>query len=400
MPNIMLMLLIIILIIIIIYNTNNYKEGINLGKVKKAIKDVGKFGSDIGKLGKKLGKEMSKVKDLGKEIEKTAKVPIKMIKDLPKEIENIAKEAENKIKGAFDEAKDFLKGIIDEVWDEIKSIIKKIEKIPKQVEDLAESIFLDYIPNFLKECWNQFNKHVIKPIKDFFNNIGYLFTHTGDVFKEIIKKLISIPTCIPIYMIEASRSGYNYVYKKYFPGWLRSIMEFIDTYIIQLIIVPVFGFFLYITKLILQLLGFNFPSYDYESKKQKCMDFGPIFTFFSKLIGVLTEVFNILETIFDALNIDEIIDAIMSIFTGKKKKKKSSSSSRVQNTVKNTVDGLINTTTGTIDNISSTSQNSINNTLDSAKNMLSSVGIDVPTTDISGSLSNVQSSISSLKGFF
>ena len=54
MPNIMLILVIIILIIIIIYNITSYREGVNLGKVKRAIKDVGKFGSDIGKLGKKF----------------------------------------------------------------------------------------------------------------------------------------------------------------------------------------------------------------------------------------------------------------------------------------------------------------------------------------------------------
>ena len=344
---------------------------------------------------------MSKVKNLGKEIEKIARVPIKMADDLSREINNIAKQAEKQITGAFDETKNFFKDLIDEVWNEIRKITKEIEKIPAKVEKMANDIFLGYIPDFMQECWNQFNKYVIKPIQKFFKNIGYLFLSTGNVFKEIIVKMMSIPSCVPIYILESLRVGSKHIYDKYFPGWFRQIIDFINTYIIQLIIVPIFGFFLYITKLILQLFGFNFPSFDYGFKKDKCLDFGPLGKVFKLLTTVIKEIFNILETIFDALNIDKIIKKIMSVFTGKRKKKRTSSpTSRVQNTVKNTVDNLINTTTGTIDNISSTTQNSINDTLDSAKNMLSSIGIDVPSTDISGSINSAQSNIASLRGFF
>lgn len=53
-----------------------------------------------------------------------------------------------------------------------------------------------------------------------------------------------------------------------------------------------------------------------------------------------------------------------------------------------------------MNNISSTAESSINNTLDGTKDMLSSIGIDVPSTDISESLNNVRSNIASLSGFF
>jgi gas vesicle protein len=383
MPNIMFILFIILIIVlIIIYHFSRKKEGI-IGKINKAIKDVGKFGKDIGDLGKKLGNEISKVKDLGKEIEKIADVPIKMAEDLGNEIANIAKKAENQVTNAFDEVKSFLEGLLDEVWGEIKKIIDEIEKIPKQVEDLATSIFTEYIPDFLETCWDFFYDKVLKPMISFFSKIGGLFENVGDVFETIIKKLLSIPSCVPIYMIEASRAGMKYAYKKFCPGWFREIVDFVNKYIIQLIVIPVFGFFIYITKFVLELLGFNFKLYDYGAVKRKCLDFGPITKIFKIFIGAIQEVIEFITMIFDALNITEIINEIMAIFLGKKKKKSSSIS--VTKVAKDTIDNVTNT-------VSKTTQDTLTN----AKNMLSSVGIEVPSTNISGALTRIESNVGSL----
>ena len=407
MKNVMLTLLIILIIILTIFfirHIGNYKEGINLNKVKTAIKDVGKFGNDIKNIGSELGNQIKKVDNLGndltkfgKEIEKTSQIPVKMANDLDREIQKISKKAEKQITNSFNETKNFFDDLVDEVWTETRKITKEIEQVPFKVEKISNDIFLGYIPDFIRECWYQFDKYVITPIRKFFTNIGYLFLSTGNVFKEIILKIISIPSCVPIYVIESSRAGFKYIYDKYFPSWFKQVIDFINTYIIQLIIVPIFGIFIFITKFILQIFGFKFPSYDYESNKNKCFNFGPLNKVFELLITAIKEIFNILETIFDALNIDKIINEIMSVFTGKRKKRKSSpTTSRVQNTV----DNFIDTTNNTMNNISSTAESSINNTLDGTKDMLSSIGIDVPSTDISESLNNVRSNIASLSGFF
>lgn len=338
---------IIILCLIIIYSIKrhfkkyiyNNRESFNVNEIRRAIDKVGNFGRDIGNLGRQLGEQIGKVGNLGKEITdlgpdiaRIAQYPVELGGRLVSEVENIANKAEDFIVDEFDKIKDeivdiandvsrFATDAIGTIRDQIEDIGDVIEQIPGQVVNLANDIFGKYIPWVFREGWMYFKRYVIDPIVDFFRSIGGVFDVIGDVFRELFDVLLRTPSCIPIYLYDASVALTIAFLKTVLPGWLKDIIRWIHSNITKPIIIPVFNFVIGILKTFFELIGFNFNFDAFAEKQRKCYNFGPL----NYIIKAFKELFDFvkmaLDELFKLIPIDLIINEILKLFgLGKKKK--------------------------------------------------------------------------------
>lgn len=391
MIDISIFILILLLLFSLYYYYTTYVEGLK-SKIGKAFKRLGKFGKDIKSFGKKLGEEIKKVGRLGKElktfgkkIEKGFKEIPKAFKKMDKAIKGIAKKAGRKIKGSFDKVERFFKKIIDKIWSELKRIIKFIEKLPALVAKWAKKIFVDIIPKFLKKVWSMFYNKVIKPIVNFFDDLGTIFGSVGKIFDIIIKKLKQMPGCIPIYGVEASKYGTRYVYSNFVPGWLKGICNFF-IFLLNLIFTPIIYIFSYFFKFIFEVVGFDFNFYDYESHKQKCFDWGPLMRMFNAFMRIFNTIFKFIRDIFKFLNIVALIQELLRFLGLTKKKKKKQQATSVMNKLGNVISDAQ-------DAVTETGQRIVENTLSSTKKGLSQVGIRVPDVNIQNTLNSLSTDV-------
>ena len=409
MTNYIIIFLIIILSLIIIYSINrNFKkyiyrtrESFNIGDIKKAIKSVGKFGSDIGNLGNQLGEQIGKVGDLGKEIRnlgpeiaKIATYPVELGNKLANEVTDIANKAEDFIVDQFDKVKDEVVDVANDVSrfatdslgvvrDQIEDIGDVIEDIPSQVVNLANDIFGKYIPWVFEEGWKYFKRYVIDPIVDFFRSIGGVFEIIGDIFVEIFDVLIRTPSCIPIYLYDASIALTIAFLKTVLPGWLKDIIRGFHNNITKPILIPAFNFIMGILKTVFELIGFNFKFDAFAEKKRKCYDFGPL----KYIIKAFEELFELimmaLNELFKIIPIDLIINEILKLFgLGKKKKGGIEKPIPGAQAALNNVQKMANEAAKPIGQVISSASQITSSIHDQAKSAIESTGINVAMGNI------------------
>lgn len=345
----MLLIIIIILSSIISYclykQYRRNKDGFDpIKDIDNAIKDVAKFGKDVGKVGKQVYDEIRKVEDLGDDIAKLgddiveiAEYPVKLGEKLGKDIadvtkqgidfiedefnnitdavEDFAEDAYDDIEGAANSVRDFAEDQFDSIYGELADIGDVIAEIPEQVQDLAEDIFLGYIPDIFMTGWENFERYVLDPIVGVFREIGGVFEIIGDVFVEIIHKLMSIPMCVPIYMYDISYEITLAMLKTITPNWIKDTVRFINRNIIGAIVIPIIDAFLKALKFVLELMGFNFKINYFSKQRDKCYDFGPLNEIFEAFISVFTMAFEGVGQLFEMINLDEVINEILGIFT-------------------------------------------------------------------------------------
>ncbi len=340
-----LVTLTIMLLYILYKNIKKTIDGFSVNDVKRAIDKVGNLGKDIANLGNQLAGEIQKVESLGNEIgklgneiEKVAKYPAEIGEIIAKEVEKVAKEADKKITSSFNKAfdeidktankafdeiedaanevGDFATDAINEIYKVLKEIGDAIAKIPQQVADMAKKIFLDYIPKLFEAGWKGFKKYIIDPLTGFFGEITNVFSLIGDVFRQIIKVLMRIPGCVPIYFFDVSYEIVMAALKTILPTWLKDIFRAIYNYFINPIVIPVITFVLGVIKTILEFFGFNFNLEYYAEFRKKCYDFGPLNTIFKAFIEVFELLMKALQLLFKLIPFDKIIDEILQLFGG------------------------------------------------------------------------------------
>ena len=320
----------IILIIILSYSLFDYifvpKVEPLMGSINRAISDVGRFPGQIANLANQVGAEVSKVGKLGEEVGRLGRQITAFPGQVSNELGSVFKQSEDYVEYAFDTIKSEVtdiagevQGMAEDFYGQASTMSNEIgevvEDIPGEVEAMSRMIFLDKIPNAFTSGWNWFYDNVIAPIINFFYSLGDIFADIGNVFLEIFYFLIRLPLCIPLYLFDAVMKILYSVYKKTFPQWLKTIISFINTYIIQLILIPIFGVMIYVLRFFLELLGFNFSlGGNLTGVLSKCYNTGVIGEIIDAVLSVIMTVFSGLGDIFRMFNFNALINEIMSIF--------------------------------------------------------------------------------------
>lgn len=338
MKQFILIVILVLLFIILAYSyTKKYKtrEGISLGDVKNAIKDVGKYGNQIGDLFSDLDDALKEVTNLGNDISNLGndiadamEYPVQIVADIPNQLSGVFDQAENLITSVFDEVFDEIMGFVNEIgsfatdiFDQIFSALGEawdvIDDIPRQVIDLAETIFLDYIPRLFSKIGEIFEEYILSPLFDFFDGILGIFEIIGDVFMEMFAMMMRIPGCIPIYMFDTSID----MLKTFLPGEVKSILRDLHPYTLQ----PIFNAIIYFNMNVIvpltKLLGLSISKKNMEylnlNFAGKCYDFGPIGVIIGYMIDFFKLIFETLGTLFELMisGIGQSISSVSEIFT-------------------------------------------------------------------------------------
>ena len=100
-----------------------------------------------------------------------------------------------------------------------------------------------YISIYPIQFGNILNDGLVNPIIVLFEGIGYMFLAIFDILKEIANKIISLPSCILIYMFGTIIDTLYAIYAYICPNFIRKYINYIYNIIIQ----PPIDFILKIT---------------------------------------------------------------------------------------------------------------------------------------------------------
>ena len=148
--------------------------------------------------------------------------------DIPKEINNI----KNDVSNSVNKVEQVGNTITNEIDDKLTSFLTKVE-----------NLVINKIKSFFTQFGNILNDGLVNPIIVLFEGIGYMFLAIFDILKEIANKIISLPSCILIYMFGTIIDTLYAIYAYICPNFIRKYINYIYNIIIQ----PPIDFILKIT---------------------------------------------------------------------------------------------------------------------------------------------------------
>jgi hypothetical protein len=138
--------------------------------------------------------------------------------DIPKEINNI----KNDISNSVNKVEQVGNTITNEIDDKLSSFLTKVE-----------NLVINKIKSFFTQFGNILNDGLVHPIIVLFEGIGYMFLSIFDILKEITNKIISLPSCILIYMFGTIIDTLYAIYAYICPNFIRKYINYIYKIIIQ-----------------------------------------------------------------------------------------------------------------------------------------------------------------------
>lgn len=338
MKQFILVIILILLFIILAYSYKRYYrryEGITLSKIEDAIRDVGSFGTQIGDLFNEVddalvevGNLGNDITNLGNDIADAMEYPVQIVADIPNQVSGVFDQAENLIIGVFDDVFDEIMGVVNDlgsfttdIFDQIFSALGEawdiIDDIPNQVVDLAETIFLDYIPRLFSKIGELFEEYILSPLFEFFEGILGIFDVIGDVFIQMFSMMMRIPTCIPIYMFDTSIE----MLKTFLPKEVKKQLRNMYPYTLEPLSEAIIYFNMNVIVPFIKLLGLSISKKNMEYLNLdfagKCYDFGAMGAIIEYMIDFFQLVFETLGTLFELMisGISHSIGAVTEIFT-------------------------------------------------------------------------------------
>ena len=148
--------------------------------------------------------------------------------DLPKEINNI----KNDVSNSVNKVEQVGNTITNEIDDKLTDFLTKVE-----------NLVINKIKSFFTQFGNILNDGLVNPIIVLFEGIGYMFLAIFDILKEIANKIISLPSCILIYMFGTIIDTLYAIYAYICPNFIRKYINYMYNIIIQ----PPIDFILKIT---------------------------------------------------------------------------------------------------------------------------------------------------------
>ena len=140
---------------------------------------------------------------------------------------------------------DKLVSVADDIPKEINNIKNDVSNSVNKVEQVGNTITneIDDKLTFFTQFGNILNDGLVNPIIVLFEGIGYMFLAIFDILKEIANKIISLPSCILIYMFGTIIDTLYAIYAYICPNFIRKYINYIYNIIIQ----PPIDFILKIT---------------------------------------------------------------------------------------------------------------------------------------------------------
>ena len=165
-----------------------------------------------------------------------------------------------------------LEGLLKKMQDGIKNASSSIVLIGKK---LAE--YMKKIPKIFASLGMALNDSIILPMLNVFKSFALMLLGVLELLFVIIKKIISLPRCIGVYLFHGASFFLNNVFLSLLPNWLREIIKLL----IKLI--NIFLYIIYTTFYImvypLRLVGWDLLSDIANFFKSDCMKIsfmGPI----------------------------------------------------------------------------------------------------------------------------
>lgn len=173
---------------------------------------------------------------------------------------NIAGEAKKIGKQIISPIERGLKKTIAKVASGVTKLANSIGNALKQIGTVKNAIvgMIRKIANFFKKVGMAIGRigviiynGIIKPMAGFFIALGNMFVQIALILFEIIKKIISLPNCMPIYMYYGGKAAANTMYKQYVPGPLRWVISML----FLVITLPLYYFVILPLELVLNIFG-------------------------------------------------------------------------------------------------------------------------------------------------
>lgn len=251
----------------IFFNKVN-KEGFGLGDINDVVNDikdvtktVGEIPDQVRNLDKKLTDQVNSIGDrlksetqqLGNQIRNETKAMGDQIKSETQQIGNQIKtetqQMGTQIKSETQQMGDQIKSETQQMNNQLKSqteqmgreltsnverlgneIKTKTEEMGKEIEKKTVEIVTVKLKTIFTQIGDVFNNGIIKPILALFNGIGAIFVQLFNILKELGNKIVSLPSCMFIYMIKETSNTFNFFYSKLVPKFLRDFFSFIYIY--------------------------------------------------------------------------------------------------------------------------------------------------------------------------
>lgn len=199
---------IVVIILWLVYNEKKSKKEGFVKEIKKAVNEIKGIDEQIKKIPQGLTK-------IGKDITETGKELTSGVKDVSKSTANVGKQIDEEMKKA-------VKKIQEEGDKVVGKIDNSFEKFFKEVEKTVKDIVNNKILSFFKAFGNGINKGIVQPLFDLFKALGEVFMLIFEILELIIKKIVTLPDCVPYYGTSAGLAAG----KKFMPGWIYSILKF------------------------------------------------------------------------------------------------------------------------------------------------------------------------------
>ena len=210
--NYVLCILLIILCLLFAYTyfrKTSVKEGLNVGKeINKAISSIENVGREVQRIPGAINGVKNDMKKIPKEVENGVKKP--------------AQAVERKVKNVSTKVTKTAKNIEKTAKNLEKKMTRELDKFFKKVTIEVENIVTKKIVRFFKRFADEFKKAFVDPMGKLFIGIGSVFEELGRILKKIIDKIVSLPDCVPYYSLSVG----GQMSKKFFPGWLNSLIQF------------------------------------------------------------------------------------------------------------------------------------------------------------------------------
>jgi hypothetical protein len=138
--------------------------------------------------------------------------------DIPKEINNI----KNDISNSVNKVEQVGNTVTNQIDDKLATFLTKVEKL-----------VIDKIKSFFTQFGDILNKGLVTPMLVLFEGIGYMFLSIIYILKEITNKIVSLPSCILIYMFNTIIDTLYAIYAYICPNFIRKYINYIYKIIIQ-----------------------------------------------------------------------------------------------------------------------------------------------------------------------
>ena len=165
-----------------------------------------------------------------------------------------------------------LEGLLKKMQDGIKKASSSIVLIGKKIAE-----YMQKIPKIFASFGIALNNSIVLPMLNVFKSFGLMLLGVLELLFVIIKKIISLPRCIGVYLFHGASFFFNNVFLLFLPNWLREIIK------LMIKLINIFLYVIYTTFYImvypLRLFGWDLIGDLINFFKSDCMKIsfmGPI----------------------------------------------------------------------------------------------------------------------------